>query len=315
MSTFLVTGVGGFIGSSLARELVKLKHRVIGVDDFSTGHLGNVPDEVEFIEGNCKDSSTITDLNKIQFDTIFHLAGQSSGEISFADPIRDLESNVVSTLQLLKMAEPSACSRFIYASSMSVYGNCPTDRPVSENMETNPLSFYGIGKRTSEQYLQLFSRGGMHTTSLRLFNVYGPGQDLTNMKQGMLSIYLSQMLKNNMIMVKGNLTRSRDFRYIDDVVEAFLSCLKGNHPGGQEYNIGTGKGTTVNKVLELLKSQHFQSVKVATTGGTPGDQNNIYADITKANQAFGFKAKTTISEGLKKTYRWVISNNKDLYSD
>ncbi len=187
---YLVTGAAGFIGSFVAQHLKEQGHEVWTIENLSTGYRENIPQGIIFIEGGCQDQSSIDRLNSTRFDAILHIAGQSSGEISFSDPVYDLRSNTESTLRLMEYGLKHGCRRFIYASSMSVYGQTSQER-VSEQLEPRPLSFYGVGKLASEHYLRIYEGRGLKPTALRLFNVYGPGQNMANLKQGMVSIYLA----------------------------------------------------------------------------------------------------------------------------
>lgn len=150
MNKYLITGAAGFIGSAIAKRLIQNGHQVWTIDNLSTGRKDNIPDGVIFIEGNCQDTHIIEQLKGISFDAILHIAGQSSGEISFDDPVYDLRTNTESTLRLIKFGLENGCSRFIYASSMSVYGSV-ADEPIAESHPTCPLSFYGVGKLASER--------------------------------------------------------------------------------------------------------------------------------------------------------------------
>ena len=202
MASFLVTGAAGFIGGALAKRLIEHGNKVITIDNLTTGFRESIPEGVIFIEGNCQDESIINQLNSYQFDAIFHIAGQSSGEISFEDPVYDLQTNAQSTLLLLKYALKTNCKKFIYASTMSVYGDQP-DIPITEEASTLPKSFYAVGKLASEHYLDIYSKYSIDIVALRLFNVYGPGQNMENLKQGMISILLAQALSNKHILIKG----------------------------------------------------------------------------------------------------------------
>ena len=213
MARYLVTGAAGFIGAALASRLMKEGNQVVTIDNLSTGNISNIPDGVKFIEGDCGNQDVYSNIPNDPFDAIFHIAGQSSGEISFDDPIYDIRTNAESTLLLLKFALKNNCKRFIFASTMSVYGIKP-ERPVKENEDCHPESFYGIAKLASEHYLRVYEQFGIDTTSLRLFNVYGPGQNMDNLRQGMVSIFLAQMLKDKSIHVKGSADRFRDFIHV-----------------------------------------------------------------------------------------------------
>ena len=225
MKNILVTGAAGFIGSCVANNLIKEGFKIYTIDNLSTGFRENIHPDINFINGNVQDYKTILKLSKVNFYSIIHIAGQSSGEISFDDPEYDLQTNTQSTLNLLRFARNNGCQKFIYASTMSVYGEQP-DEPISENSNTEPKSFYAVGKLASENYMKIYSEFGISCTSLRLFNVYGPGQNMDNLRQGMISIYLSQALRTKKIIVKGDKNRFRDMIYIDDVVSAFKMSLK-----------------------------------------------------------------------------------------
>lgn len=305
MGRYLVTGAAGFIGSAVTQRLISGGHEVVSIDNLSTGHRENIPDGTVFFEADCQDEQVYARLPRGQYDAIFHIAGQSSGEISFDNPVYDLRTNTESTLHLLKYALAVGCQRFIYASSMSVYGVKP-DRPVSEDEFPLPTSFYGVGKLASENYLRLYEKYGIQPTSLRLFNVYGPGQNLENLRQGMVSIYMAQMLRNKSILVKGSETRFRDHVYIEDVVDSFVACLEAPESIGKNINIGTGVRTTVQELIELMISIYGNSVPVEISDtGTPGDLHGITADISLAKDVLGFAPKNPLKTGLKKMLDWA----------
>jgi len=304
MSSYLVTGAAGFIGSALANQMLAEGHRVVSIDNLSTGFKENIPHGVEFYQGDCQDEAVYERILQEKYDAIFHIAGQSSGEISFDNPSYDLRTNTESTLHLLKFALSVGCSRFIYCSSMSVYGIKP-DRPVKEGDVLLPESFYGVGKLASEHYLRIFEQYGILPTSLRLFNVYGPGQNMANLRQGMVSIYMQQMLKNNHIVVKGSEDRYRDFVYIDDVVAALLRCLEREQSCGKVINIASGQRTTVKELLNIIIGLHNEKVSITYAGTTPGDLFGIYADITLANRLLGYIPAYDIRSGLTKMLSWA----------
>ena len=306
---YLVSGAAGFIGAAIATDLVKSGHEVWTIDNLATGFTGNIPDGVEFVKGNCQDDSSIKSLKKTKFDAILHFAGQSSGEISFDDSIYDLRTNTESTLKLINYGLETGCRRFIYASSMSVYGDVP-DKPIPETYPCNPLSFYGVGKLASEHYLRIYQTKGLQPTSLRIFNVYGPGQNLSNLRQGMVSIYLAQMLNNQQIIVKGSPDRFRDFIYIDDVVQLTMMVLNSKVSIGKHYNIGTGIKILVQNVLDKLIKNYGEEVKVDFIDPTPGDQLGIIADIQLLKNDFAFDDLTDFDTGLNKMMKWSVNELK-----
>jgi len=304
LGNYLVTGIAGFIGSAIAKNLLVKGHHIVGIDNLSTGYLENIPEDALFFEGDCQDISIYSKIPDYKYNAIIHIAGQSSGEVSFDDPIYDLRTNTESTLCLLRYALEVGCNRLLYASSMSVYGDHP-DEPISEIAMTKPLSFYGIGKLASENYLRIYEQYGIRSTSLRLFNVYGPGQNLINMRQGMVSIFMSQMLNNSFIHIKGSHERYRDFIYIDDAVDSFTLCLKHNESADKVINIGTGKRTTVRELLDKMIGLYGQDVECKFEGNTPGDQMGIYADINNAQEIIHYKPKVGLDEGLSKMIIWA----------
>jgi len=304
MTKLVITGAGGFIGAAVSKEMLNMGVEVWTIDNFSTGYIDNVPKGVKIIEGDCQDDKSIKALENIKFDAILHFAGQSSGEISFDNPSYDLRTNTESTLKLINFALNNDCQRFIYASSMSVYGNV-ADEPINEDHYCAPLSFYGVGKLASEQYLRIYQSQGLKPTSLRIFNVYGPGQNLSNLRQGMISIYLAQLLIYNKIIVKGSSRRFRDFIYIDDVVKLTSMILNENKSIGKIYNIGTGVRTSVNEVLEKLKILHDKYIEISFVEPTLGDQLGITADISSLKEDYEIRKFTSLDDGLKKIYNWA----------
>jgi UDP-glucose 4-epimerase len=310
MGSYLVTGIAGFIGSALASALLKAGHEVLGLDNLTTGFRDNVPAGAIFYEGDCQDGRMYESvLPRRRFDAIFHIAGQSSGEISFDDPVYDLRTNTESTLRLIRYGLETGSTRLIYASSMSVYGSQP-DNPVREDAPTAPLSFYGVGKLASEHYLRIYQAQGIRPTSLRLFNVYGPGQNMGNLRQGMVSIFMAMMVRDKHIHVKGNPNRYRDFVYIDDVVNAFLACL--DHPASIGWNInigGTGK-VVVGDLVEKIRALPKNPPTVEYSGFTPGDMHGIHADISMAAKILGYDPEVFLEEGLDRMYAWFVTQEK-----
>lgn len=301
---YLVTGAAGFIGAAVAEKLILAGNEVTTIDNLSTGYIEHIPNGVTFIEGNTFDKTSIDKLKYQKFDAIIHIAGQSSGEISFENPVYDLQTNCQSTLMLLEYAKESGCDKFIYASTMSVYGD-HVPYECTEDTELIPNSFYAVGKLASEHYMRIYSNQyGLACTALRLFNTYGEGQNLNNLKQGMVSIYLAMALKEGKIVVKGSKDRFRDFIFIDDVVDAFLKALDRKY-GYDVFNVCTGKPTTVEDVINSLLLQLDTKVDVQYIEGTPGDQFGIYGNFEKISEALDWKARTSFDEGIKSMVKWA----------
>jgi len=297
----LITGVGGFIASHVARRFLREGFQVVGVDDFSSGYPKNVPEGLQFIHGDLSDLSVISRIPK-DCQIIFHLAGQSSGEVSFDDPVADLRKNTTSTLNLIKYGVKNHIRRFIYASSMSVYG-AATDKPTAETSICMPLSCYGVSKLAAEGYLRAY-RKYLPYVVLRMFNVYGPGQDMGNLRQGMVSIYLAQALVNGRIEVKGSIDRYRDFIFIDDVVEAWYRATFLREAENQIVNVGTGIKTSVAELLERI-SIYVPGTNYYISENTPGDQTGIYADTSHMKYCLNMHKFTHLNSGLKTFTEWA----------
>jgi len=306
---YLVTGAAGFIGSGIAQKLLDSGHQVTTIDNLSTGYQSNIPKQCVFVRGDVNDSG-VQQLSGEKFDAILHIAGQSSGEVSFENPIYDIESNVISTLCLLDYAVKTGCKRFIYASTMSVYGEQGNKEQFSEVDVARPKSFYAVGKLASEHYLRIYQeQHGIKYTALRYFNVYGEGQNLANLKQGMISIYLKQFIDDTFkeVQVKGSIERFRDFSHINDIVEVSIEAINNKDFYNQIVNIGTGKKTKIKEILQLMKDYLKSEKEIIISEGTKGDQFGIYGDVSKLNSLYP-RNFISFDEGLKKTVRGVVDN-------
>lgn len=307
MSTYLVTGGAGFIGSAVTTKLINQGHKVYIIDNLNTGFKFNIPKGALFIQGDFSKDETIAQLGEISFDGVFHIGGQSSGEISFEDPEYDLNTNTLSTLKLLEYCVKTNCKKFVYASTMSVYGEEEAKEEYSELDETKPKSFYAVGKLASEKYMEIYSKQfNIDCVSLRYFNVYGPGQNLENLKQGMVSIYLKQFLDESFdkVVVKGDTNRFRDLIYIDDVVDITIEAMGNKSFYNQIINVGTGVKTTVKEILNLIQKYTSSDKEIEIAAGTPGDQFGIYADNKKLISLYK-KPLTDFNTGLKCMINWI----------
>jgi len=296
----LITGCAGFIGSSVARELIKKKNKVWGIDNLSRGKRNNIPKNLKFIKGNCEDDLVLGKLKKKKFYAILHFAGQSSGEISFQKPLEDFNSNLHSTLKLLNFSIINKCNHFIYASSMSVYGD--QEFITNEKIPASPKSFYGISKASSENYIKLFKSKGLNYTILRFFNVYGPGQKLDSLKQGMIRIYFNQIIKNKKLVIKGDKNRTRDFIYIDDVVNIVCKLIGRREAYNNTFNICTGKSFKVNDLITKIRKVVKFNFKIIYKKSTPFDQKKISASNKKIKELLKIKKFVDLDEGLRNFY-------------
>lgn len=310
---YLVTGGAGFIGSNLVRRLMADGHHVVVVDDLSTGFLRNLPTGADFRKLDLRDRDAVRGLTlPLPLTAVYHLAAQSSGEASFDDPERDIAINHAGTLHVLELARAVGCRRLLYASSMSVYGEIDASVPaVSENSPCRPSSYYGVNKLASEHLIRVFSL--QHTidwTAFRFFSVYGPGQNMHNLKQGIVSIYMSYLMHGKPIHVKGALDRFRDLIYVDDVIEAMVRTEQCVTCHGQVFNVGTGQKTTVESMVRGLLAAYgktdFRSW-VNVDGSTPGDIKGFVADMTLLGSAIGWVPQTPLFDGLRRMKEWVDS--------
>ena len=306
-----MTGGAGFIGSRLAKRLVEDGHGVYILDDLSTGFERNIPAGAIFYKVDVSDIGLLRDLDLPEkVDTLFHIAGQSSGEASFDDPLRDIDVNYKATYNMLELAAEMEVGRFIYASSMSVYGEIEQgERSVSEDRPVKPLSYYGCNKLASERLIRVFARRvNIRPTILRFFSIYGPGQNMKNLKQGIVSIYISYLMKNEPIIVKGALSRFRDLIYIDDLTDSLIKCESCKDTFDQVFNVGTGIKTTVRDmlkaILKVFDKKDFDTW-VRVKGNTPGDIMGCTADIGKLKAALGWEPQYGIEEGLRKMKSWL----------
>jgi len=297
----LVTGGAGFIGSHLASRLLSRGFEVTVVDNLHSGKKENVPLATNFIKADLSQEGSFALLGDSPYDVVFHLAGQSSAALSFEDPYYDFRSHVVTTMLLMRWCMKTECRRFIYASSMAVYGD-PAYLLIDEKHPLQPKSFYAAAKISAENYIRLYHALGVNSTILRLFNVYGPGQDLDNKMQGMLSIYLSYMLENSPVVVKGSKERFRDFVYIDDVIDAFILAYDSPVSHGKTYNVATGISTKVGDLIgELKASLGYRDYSVEYKEGTPGDQFGLVGDIKLIRKELHWEPKVSLREGISKT--------------
>lgn len=301
----LITGGMGYIGSNLVKALQKKNHNIVIIDNLSTSIVKKLKD----IECINVDITTFDDLvYKLKghnFDVVLHLAAQSSGPASFKDPERDLKINILGTLNIIRLCDYLKIPRIIFASSFTVYGDNHANEVFSESLPCEPKSLYGVGKLTGEQYLKVYAEKlGVSWNILRMFNVYGPGQDLSRKDQGIVSIFLSYVREGNYIPLQGRVDRFRDFVYIDDVVSGWILCLQKNIPN-QIFNIGSGTKTTIKQLIDALAQLHKKQMNIEVVGSTPGDILGCYADISKARNLLGYNPQYQLERGLINFKNWA----------
>ncbi len=302
----LVTGGAGFIGSALARRLIAEGDSVVIVDNLSTGKRANVPPQATFVEADLAEPGTLEVIPPGAYDGLVHLAAQSSGAIGQSNPYLDLRTNVGATLLLSRWCLARNVPRFLYASSMTVYGQGNRE-PVDEAAVCRPIGYYGASKLASESYLRLAADEGLGVTSLRLYNVYGRGQNLGNLYQGMASIYLAYLLDGVRVPVTGSFDRYRDFVHVDDVVEALMLTLRRETTPSFAYNVGTGRRTTVRDLLAMLIAAVGlpPDHPVDELAGSPSDVFGSVATSRRAADELGWKPAVALEDGLRDMVAWA----------
>ncbi len=307
MSRYLITGVAGFIGSNLARELLRRGESVRGIDNFSTGKRENLADlkGLDLIEADLN-SPGACERACAGVEVIFHEAALPSVPRSVVDPIASNHANVTSTLALLWAARQAKVRRIVYAGSSSAYGSNPA-LPKREEMLPQPISPYAVSKLTGEYYMQSFTQCyGLETVTLRYFNVFGPFQDPTSQYSGVMARFTLLMLKGGQPVIYGDGEQSRDFTYIENVVNANFQAASApaERVSGRVFNLATGSRITINQVFHELASLTGFSGKPQYTAERAGDVKHSLADISAARAAFGYQPTVDFAEGLRRTVQW-----------
>jgi UDP-glucose 4-epimerase len=308
MALYLITGIGGFIGSSLARTLLSRGDQVRGVDNFSTGNRENLSEILDHIEFREADINDLGAMNKAcaGVDFVLHQAAIPSVPKSVLDPLGSNQANVDGTVNVLVAARDAKVKRVVYAASSSAYGDTPT-LPKHEGMKPDPISPYAVAKLASEHYLISFYRCyQLETVALRYFNIFGPRQDPSSPYSGVLAKFITGMLRGEQPAIYGDGEQSRDFTYIDNAVEANLLACKAPaaHVAGQVFNVATGRRVTLNETFKLLRSLTSYSGEPQYGPERGGDIKHSLADISKAEAALGYKVKVDFEEGLRRTVDW-----------
>lgn len=307
MAKVLVTGIAGFIGSSIARALLAEGAEVRGVDNLSTGNAKNIEEIVQKIDFQNADILDRDAMNKAcaGVDYIFHEAAIPSVPVSIQDPIGTNETNLNGTLNVLEAARNAGVKRLVYAASSAAYGDSP-EMPKKETMLPAPISPYAVQKLTGEYYLTSYAKMyGLETVSLRYFNIFGPRQDPTSQYSGVLARFISQMLAGTAPTIFGDGQTSRDFTYIDNVVSANLLAAKApSHVSGKVFNIATGQSITLLQAYEEVKRIAGYSGELHWLAEREGDIKHSIADISLAKSELGYSTVTNFADGLEKTIGW-----------
>jgi len=307
LAKYLVTGAAGFIGRSIAAELLKRGEAVRGIDNLITGKRENLAGigAMEFIEGDLADAAACAEACK-GVEVVFHEAALASVPRSVADPVSTNVNCVNATLNVLVAARDAGVRRVIYAGSSSAYGDTPT-LPKHEDMTPSPISPYAVAKLAGEHYMTSFTRVyGLETVTLRYFNVFGPYQDPMSHYSGVLAIFCRKMLRGEQPTIFGDGEQSRDFTYIDNVVHANLLAAEApaEKVSGQMMNAATGSRITLNQTFRILSDLTGYKGEPAYGPARTGDIKDSLADIAKAKDRLGYQPLVDFREGLRRTVEW-----------
>ena len=308
----LVTGGAGFIGSHLVRRFLEGGHTVSVLDNESNGRRENVPAGALYALADVTLPAEVEPAFARGLDAVCHIAGQVSIIRSFSDPVVDLRTNVEGTLNILQLCLKYKVPRLIYASSMTLYGDIQTV-PTPETEPCRPDSYYGITKHAAERYVHSTAERPdlgfeFRVTSLRMFSVYGPGQSYNNPYQGVLGIFSGNLLRGEPITIFGDGEQTRDFVYIDDIVDGWVRALDNPASGGCVFNLGSGRSLSINQLAAYAIAAFGHApggYKVIRAPARPGEQRTVRADIRQARSVLGWEPRTTFETGLAETVRWA----------
>ena len=303
---YLVTGGAGFIGSHVVDELVKRGHSVAVLDNLSTGreeNLAGVREKIELSTGS------ITDLAAVQgacrgADYVIHLAARTSVPRSVEDPLETNEVNIDGTLNVLVASRDAKVRRVVYAASSSAYGETET-LPKAEEMQAAPISPYGVTKYVGELYAQVFGRVyGLENASLRYFNVFGPRQDPTSQYSGVLSRFMLAAIEGRALEIYGDGEQSRDFTYVENVVDETVRACEASGASGKVFNGGTGARITLNEAVKALGKVAGKRIEVKYLPKRSGDILHSQAEVSLAKKVLGYEPRVGFEEGLRRTWEW-----------
>ena len=307
MERYLVTGGAGFIGSHMCEKLLRDGHSVRILDNFSSGkeaNLAAVQANVEILDGDVREEEMVSRAVK-DVDIIVHHAAIASVARSVENPILEHEVNLGGTLRLMDAARKGSVRRFVLASTAAAYGDDPTPAK-KESLRPRPQSPYAISKVSSEQYCRVYSDlFNLETIVLRYFNVFGPRQDASSDYSGVISIFVDRMLEGRRPKIFGDGEQSRDFVFVDDVVNATLSACEAPRASGEIFNVGCGCGISVGQLVRELNSLLDSAIEPEFATQRPGDLRSSLADISNAEKHLGYTPTVSFAQGLRRTVDWV----------
>ncbi|HQB31783.1 MAG TPA: SDR family oxidoreductase [Erysipelotrichaceae bacterium] len=312
-SVFLITGGAGFIGSNLVEAILEMGYKVKCLDDLSTGNQKNVDiflsnPNYEFIKGDIKDFETCLKVSE-GVDYVLNQAAWGSVPRSIEMPIFYAQTNIIGTLNMLEASRQNKVKKFVYASSSSVYGDEPT-LPKKEGREGNLLSPYALTKRVDEEYAKIYSKlYGLDTYGLRYFNVFGRRQDPNGEYAAVIPKFISMLMKNESPTIYGDGKQSRDFTYIENVIEANLkACLASSDYAGESFNIASGEREFLIDVYNYLNEQLGKRIEPIFGSERVGDIKHSNADVSKAKKMLGYDCEWSFKQGIKESIDWYKNN-------
>lgn len=318
----LVTGGAGFIGSHIVDLLLARNFEVVVLDNLSTGERSYINSEVEFIEGDVSKPEHVAIAFAKKPDAVLHIAGQASIRLSFMHPEQDLTVNTLGTINVLNQCVAARVPRLLFASSMTIYGT-PQIVPTPETAPPSPVSYYAVTKYAAERYVHITGKRKdidfqFDVTSLRMFNVYGPRQSLTNAYQGVLAIFIGNVLRGEPITIHSDGQQSRDFVHVSDVARAWVDAIDAPATYGEVINIGAGVPVSVNQLCDLVL-EHFgytrETYPVVYHAAQPGDIRISCADIGRASTLLNWKPSIEFSIGIRDTMEWAQQQLVQNYGD
>jgi len=302
----VVTGGAGFIGSNLAEALLAEGHSVAVIDDFSTGRPENIAsfgEDIDLFEGDIRDEALLARAFE-GAEVIFHQAAVPSVPRSIERPWQSHDVNASGTLRVLLAARAAGAGRVVYASSSSVYGDTP-DLPKVETMTPQPLSPYAVAKLAGEYYCLIFPAiYGLETVALRYFNVFGPRQDPASQYAAVVPIFITAVLEGRRARIDGDGEQSRDFTFIENVVQANVRAATAEGASGEVFNVGVGEAHTVNELFRAVRETAGADAEAEHAPPRPGDVRDSLADISKARELMGYEPSVGLREGLERTVEY-----------
>jgi len=305
LKKILITGGFGFIGSSLVNHFQKKGFDIVILDCKKNDSKKNLKN-IKIIRADISDENEINSIKVKDIDAVLHLAGQSSGPKSFSIPITDIRLNLIGTTNMINFCENNNIKKIIFASSFVVYGNQEKEI-LKEDDHCIPKSVYATSKLSAEYMLKNYAQEKkINWNVLRMFNVYGPGQDITKPDQGLVGIFMNMLKKSNIVEVKGSLDRFRDIINIADVVQAWDLCLE-NNCDNEIFNLGTGSKTTFKQLILTLAKvmEREKDLKILEKGRTVGDLKGCVASLEKIKSKLNYRPKISLENGLKEM--WEIN--------